>query len=215
MAALHRNKKRNIIACWGMGISLLIFTGCAPIDKLQQWKSAQLAENNNLVMDDSPVYLGKAPTDGGEAASAPVLSSQVTLPEEQVEVSLYFTDEKGTSLIAEKRKLSKVEGIARATVTGLLQGPENKELKPSVPAGTMLKDINIKEDGCCIVDFSQGLVDNHSKEKEDEIVTVAAIVQTLSQFPSVSEVQILVEGKIISSIAGSVDISTPIPVNRP
>ena len=42
------------------------------------------------------------------------------------------------------------------------------------------------------------------------MLTVSAIVQTLAQFSSVKEVQILVDGKIIETLGGKVDISKPI-----
>ena len=181
---------------------LLVCNGCAPIEKLQQWKADQTqAAKGEQQASGNQLYLeNRKPTAVNEGATAG----------ETVEISLYFTDEKGEALTVEKRVIGKEEGIARATVNALLDGPENQELKAVVPAGTRLRDINIKEDGCCVVDFSKEIIDNQLKESNGEMVTVAAIVQTLGQFSSVKEVQILVDGKVVSSLGGQVDVSLPI-----
>lgn len=199
------SRKWFIICCWG-ALCLMLFSGCAPIEKIQQWKTAQTqaakgeqqqtASGNHLYLQSS----GQTGTNGTHAVSAV----------ETVEVTLYFADAKGEALVAEKRTIAKEEGIARATMNALLQGPQNNELKGAVPAGTVLRDINIKEDGCCVVDFNKAIRENQSKEKTSEMLTVAAVVQTLGQFSSVKEVQILVEGKIVETLAGQVDTSVPI-----
>ena len=199
------SRKCLLISCWGV-LCLLFFSGCAPMEKIQQWKTAQtqaVKENQQQPVSGNQLYLptsGQQETNGTQMVSAP----------ETVEVALYFADAKGEALVAEKRMITKEEGIARATINALLQGPQNKELKGAVPVGTVLRDINIKEDGCCIVDFNKAIMENQTKKKNDEMLTVAAIVQTLGQFSSVQEVQILVEGKIVETLAGQVDISVPI-----
>ena len=217
-----------------VGIGMLLgCCGCAPIEYLQQWKTGQLAQIENEAKSETAENTentGKSsflqnqlynengqpviPTSSG-ITSKTGQSGQMIENTEEVEIRLYFTDEKEEALVVEKRTISKVEGIARATMIALTQGPENEKLKATLPTGVTLKDINIKEDGLCIVDFSKELVENHTKTKATEMITVAAIVQTLSQFSSVKEVQILVDGKRISSIGGTVDLSQPIQTEQP
>ena len=67
--------------------------------------------------------------------------------------------------------------------------------------------MNIKDDGTCIVDFSKELTENHSGGVLGEELTVYSIVNTLTQFPSVQEVQIRVDGQEINTIAGHIDVS--------
>ena len=43
-----------------------------------------------------------------------------------------------------------------------------------------------------------------------EILTVGAIVNTLTEFPDVEKVQILVEGKKVSTLFGHLDVSDPL-----
>ena len=207
----NKTKKMSGRQWFGLGgcfvLCCFIFSGCAPIEKIQQWK----AEQTQAIKGES----SEEPTVAGNQLYLPPSQSQegnsltTAAPTETEEVTLYFVNEKGDALVAEKRTIAKEEGIARAAVNALLQGPQNKDLQTAVPAGTLLKDINIKEDGSCIVDFSKTLLTKIEPEN-GEMLTVAAIVQTLAQFSSVKEVQILVDGKIIETLGGKVDISKPI-----
>ncbi|KAB2952740.1 GerMN domain-containing protein [Heliorestis acidaminivorans] len=127
--------------------------------------------------------------------------------EEQFILTLYFADPKGQNLIAEERSIPKTESLARSAVQELIKGPglAGGSL-PTVPAGTRLLDINIK-DGVCIVDLSKEFKTNHEGGSAGETLTVYSIVNTLTQFPSVEKVQFLVEGQYIDTIAGHVDVS--------
>ena len=84
----------------------------------------------------------------------------------------------------------------------------------TIPAGTVLKEINIRPDGLCRVDFSKELVANHSGGSLGESLTVYSIVNTLTQFPSVKQVQFLVDGQYVKTIAGHVDVSTAMGRNE-
>ncbi|GAW91269.1 GerMN domain-containing protein [Calderihabitans maritimus] len=128
--------------------------------------------------------------------------------EEMVDIVLYFSDPEGRGLVAETRTIPKVEGIARATVQELILGPDVESgLRPTIPPGTVLRDINIRPDGLCRVDFSRELINNHPGGSLEEQLTVYSIVNTLTQFPTVERVEILVEGRYVDTIAGHVDVS--------
>jgi spore germination protein GerM len=121
-----------------------------------------------------------------------------------VSVSLYFADQSGESLVAEQRDVQKVEGIGRAVIQELLKGPVQPELAEAVPENTQLLDINIKEDGLAIVDFSKELAEGLSDSSAAEKMAIYSIVNTLTQFPSVERVQIRVEGKNVNTLKGAV-----------
>lgn len=123
-------------------------------------------------------------------------------------VVLYFADDNGR-LVAEQREIPRVIGIARETVRELISGPENRALAPTIPAGTELLDIDIS-DGLCTVDFSKDLVTGHSGGSAAEYLTVYSIVNTLTQFSTVEQVQIRVDGRVVETIAGHMDVSAPL-----
>ncbi|MCR4962644.1 MAG: GerMN domain-containing protein [Firmicutes bacterium] len=200
------------------------------MEQLKAWK-----EENNLQQpeEDAPIQL-EDPLDpekegsGGEESGNAVESGDSLLqsaaengtggektPEagsgqnngSSKEVLLYFASADGTSLEAETRAVNAGEGIARAAVRELIAGPDNAGLYPTIPAATILEDINITPDGLCTVDFSPELIEDHPGGSLAERLTVYSIVNTLSQFDSVNKVQILVGGRRVNTLAGHCDIA--------
>ncbi|NLO89092.1 MAG: GerMN domain-containing protein [Clostridia bacterium] len=136
-------------------------------------------------------------------------------PGETIEVVLYFADREGKKLVPENRKIKKVEGLARATINELIKGPsQESDLLPTIPQGTVLRDINIKDDGLCIVDFNKKLMEKNSTGVIPEELTVYSIVNTLTQFPAVERVKFRVEGQDPRSM-GNISLSdTPLMENN-
>ena len=87
-------------------------------------------------------------------------------------------------------------------------------LDSSLPTGTKLLSIRVTDD-LATANFSHQLRDNFSGGDTEETLTVNALLRTLGQFPTISRVQILVEGKPIDSLGGLLSLSDPLPVIRP
>lgn len=113
----------------------------------------------------------------------------------QIEVKLYFPDRMAEKLHLEKRILD-VPGMAvgRASINALIDGPKNVNLRPSIPSGTQLLNIYIKN-GTGFVNFSQEFIKNHSGGSAGELMTLYSVVNTLTEYKSIDRVQILVEGE--------------------
>lgn len=110
-------------------------------------------------------------------------------------ITLYFPNAMADQVYPETRNLMIIDGeVARASILGLIQGPQSQGLSASIPAGTKLLDISINS-GLCTVDFSKEFVENHSGGSAGELVTLSSIIKTLTQFDTIKQVQILVEGK--------------------
>lgn len=197
---MNRNFRRGYIRRTGrliMAVMLLVFlfagTGCGLLDRLM------------------------TAGDEGELTSAPVdieISGDL-VPEgetgmETKTVTLYFGHPDGVHLKAEQRIIPKVEGIARATMQELLSGTTDPELFQVIPAGTELNDINIRPDGTCVVDFSRELLNSGQNGPKEEQLAVYAIVNTLTEFPTVNQVEILIDGQLAESVTGSVDLLSPL-----
>jgi len=125
-----------------------------------------------------------------------------------LQVNLYFADAKGHKLVAEERDITRVEGIARKTMEELLKGPANVEAAQIFPDGTRLLDINIKEDGLCVVNLSAEARGVNNKEQEK--LMVYAVANTLGQFPAVKEVSFMIDGQNVDSIGGYMQLNAPI-----
>ena len=132
---------------------------------------------------------------------------------EKKEVALYFSDQEGEYLIGEKREILKREDVeeAKDTINGLIKGPRGK-LTPTLPPRTKLLGLVLGEDGVAKVNFDKALSKDHPGGSSAEIMTVYSIVNSLTlNFPRITRVQILIEGKAAETIAGHLSLGRPIP----
>ncbi|HEX2925500.1 MAG TPA: GerMN domain-containing protein [Ruminiclostridium sp.] len=124
-------------------------------------------------------------------------------------ITLYYKNKKGL-LVPVTRQVQKQEGMAKASILGLVDEAVTKEqldyygLYPVLPRGTKIKGINIK-DKVAVIDFSKEFLNFSGKQGEQE--AVASIVYTLTGFTTVSDVRIRVEGKEISTLKNGTDLS--------
>ena len=79
------------------------------------------------------------------------------------------------------------------------------------PKGTKIRTMKI-EDGTAYVDFSKEIT-NVPQGSYTELMLTTAIVNTLTEFPEIKKVQILVDGKKIASLKGHTDILDPLERN--
>jgi hypothetical protein len=127
----------------------------------------------------------------------------------EMPILLYFPISSGDQVYPETRNMMIIDGgVARAAILGLIQGPQSQGLVASLAEGTKLLDISVS-DGLCTVDFSKEFVENHSGGSAGELVTLASIVKTLTQFDSIEQVQILVEGKAGATL-GNILLDKPL-----
>lgn len=136
-------------------------------------------------------------------------------PMQEITVSLYFADADRKNLVKTEKQIPKVEGMARATVETLLEGPDSASgLVAAVPTGTQLLDINVKPDEKkCIVDFSQELRNQLASSGNSEELAIYSIANTLCQFATIEEVEFRVEGQTVTTLAGGSDLSKAVTAN--
>jgi len=127
-----------------------------------------------------------------------------------MQVMCYFADEE-MNLLSETRTVEKTPGVARKTVEELLKGPKDPTLSTTIPEGTVLLDINITSGGKCIVDLSKEFAQFESESAAK--TGIFSIVNALTEFQSVKEVEFRVDGKTVNSICG-VDLSKPLHRNE-
>lgn len=131
-----------------------------------------------------------------------------------VELTLYFPNEDATGIIKEKRIVDvKTLRIAEVAIEELMKGPTKIGLYSPIPNGTKLLNLWI-EDNVCYVDFSKELINNYSGGATMELMTIQSIVDTLTEFPTILKVQILIEGIFKESIGGHIVLEEPIGRNN-
>ncbi len=123
------------------------------------------------------------------------------------EIKLYFTEDTGASFVKSYEEKDVDRVTPKEAMEMLLEGPEDEELF-GMSEDVSLLGLEIEEERA-YVDFSQELLDI-SLGHEAEVVLVASIVYTLTQFDGIEEVQILVEGDTADTISGHVGIDEPL-----
>ncbi len=125
---------------------------------------------------------------------------------------LYFQDENGY-IVPVMRRIPWEEGIAKVTLRNMIDTPELREslsstgLLPLIPAGTEIYGMSIDPDtGLCKVDFSEEFLNKDSKKDEENLLK--GVVYTLTEFPTINEVKILVEGKEINSLRNGTSVAS-------
>lgn len=137
-------------------------------------------------------------------------------PQEMKIVKLYFSESTGERLVSEERKIIASPQIgqeAKLILKELIEGPKDSSLNPTLPSETQIQAVYVKDD-CFYVDFSSSLKEKHSGGSTGELLTIYSIVNTLLEnFPSQSQVQILIQGKPAETLAGHIDIRNPLSKN--
>jgi len=153
---------------------------------------------------DAPSSLppGVAKDNGAEAV-------QGNNPAETMHVTIYFATQDAKSLVGEVRAIAKTVHPAQKAVELLLGEPKNPQLTRVLPEGTKLRGITIK-DHIAYVDFNDKLIKNSGGGSTQEILMVAAVVDTLTEFPEISQVQFMVEGKKVETLTGHMDVGEPL-----
>ncbi len=114
----------------------------------------------------------------------------------EISAALYFRREGGDSLGYELRKLRLAEGSvpAKAVLTALIAGPEEKGLVPLLPADLSVHSVWV-DGGVCTADLSAQLLELPEGERA---LAVESIEETLRSLGAVDQVQILVDGDPIA-----------------
>jgi germination protein M len=131
----------------------------------------------------------------------------------RINVKLYFASSTSTLLQAEDRFVPYHDNLhdqAFEVMKELVKGPSG-ELIPTIPEGTIARDLFITKDGVAYADFSAAMSANHTGGSLGEMNTVFSIVDTLTlNFPEIKRVQILIEDQAVDTLNGHLDLSRPL-----
>lgn len=135
------------------------------------------------------------------------------LPEPQ-DLNIFLLDSTAMMLVPVKiERLLHRELTQRLhqVVTALIQEtPPN--FRNTIPRGTELNEVYIDSQQTAYLDFSSHLTDGHIGGTTAEFLTVTAILRTVfDAFPDeIKQIQILIDGKEIETIAGHLNLSQPL-----
>lgn len=126
-----------------------------------------------------------------------------------IPVKVYFALNSSQMLAPELHSLPNDSMVMVRALEILAAGPKTADLLPVVSSEVKIRSVTV-QDRLATADFSQELVTKAFGGSYEEILTVAAIVNTLTEFPHIDKVQILVEGKKVTTLSGHMDVSEPL-----
>ena len=91
--------------------------------------------------------------------------------------------------------------------------PQSTKYEDVIPQGTRVLSFSITPEGTALANFSKEIVKN-GQGSYNEVMMTGAIVNTLTEFPEVKQVQILVEGKKVITLGGHLDVEDPLKRNE-
>lgn len=186
---------KKIISIFLLLTTIFLVTGCT---KLQSMKE--------MITD---------PDEKEESAKKQTETVEITVDEgDSRETVIYYKDKKNL-LIPISRKISWDTGIAKKTLSYMVNNDENQTdmvksgLEPVLPTGSEILGMSVDEEtGLSKVNFSKEVL--NTSDKVDEVSLVNAIVYTLTEFPTIQKVQFMIDGEIKETLTYGTDISEPI-----
>ncbi len=143
----------------------------------------------------------------------PPSSISVDMSERTIrEITLFVGDSTTGALV---RKISEIQN-QQDTVQAITQTvqhlihPEPNTRNEAIPEGTELLNVFMTNAGIVYINLNRNIQDRHIGGLSAELATVTSLVNTLLfNFKEIRQVQILVEGGEIDTIAGHIDCRKP------
>lgn len=159
---------------------------------------------------DSPIGALPSSTEGKSATGSKAEATRV--------VSLYFVSIADDGVIAShevKRAIKATDTPLSDAVKALLDGPTENEIRSKllslIPRGAALKGITVRG-STAIIDLTEAFMYNHYGT-EGYTAQLKQLVYTVTAFPAVQDVQILIEGKTVDYLGGE-GVFTGKPLSR-
>ena len=144
------------------------------------------------------------------SSSSTSSSSQSGSKAQLVNIKVYYPDENATGLVAVEKSIKDTDNKYQAAVEALMAGTEKKGLANVFPKKAKLLQVTVSGK-VAKVDFSRELQKNFVGGSTGEEMLVGSVVNTLTEFPEIQKVQILVDGQEVETLSGHMDLSQPLP----
>ena len=166
----------------------------------------------------SVLALAAGCSDEQKGASSPAAQTEQMQDQEksaaaepkELMVNVYYPRSDGTGLVAVRRTVStEKDDKYTAAMKSLLTGTKEKGQTNVFPKKAKLRSVVVK-DGIATVDFSKELQTNFRGGSTGEEMLIGSIVNTLTDFPEVQKVSILIDGSAVETLSGHMDLSEPL-----
>ncbi len=125
-------------------------------------------------------------------------------------VTLFFQDPNSDLLMPEERQIFATNSLtdqAKQIVVGLIDGPQNPSLLPTMPEKTRVLGLYMDRYGTAWVDLSHELVSDHIGGTAGELATIFSLVNSITiNLPEIKQVHILVDGEERDTLKNHLDL---------
>jgi hypothetical protein len=185
-----------------------------PRSRLNKWiLGIAIAAFITIVAIAVLVFRPKSPEPIPTAPPLPTLANSANASPERKQFNLFFYNIGSLELAPHQTEQllsqNRTERLKQIITTLIEATPDN--LGNPIPRGTRLHEAYLDDQSTAYLDFSRELSDAHIGGTTAELLTIQAILQTIhANFSDqIQQVQILIEGQEVDTLAGHVDISTP------
>lgn len=196
---MKSNPWKRLPAALFLSVALLSAAGCGSQDA-----PASSASSNASSSASS--------SSASSSSASPASSSSTKAAQPQsLTIRTYYPNADGTKLVAVSRKIqtdSKKDKYV-AAIESLMAGTKEKGQTNIFPKKVQLQSIKIT-DGVASVSFSPELQRNFAGGSTGEEMLIGSIVNTLTEFPEIKKVRILIDGKGVESLSGHMDLTEPL-----
>jgi hypothetical protein len=159
-----------------------------------------------------------APADDAEPAAPAAPAPPVAAAVPRIKATLYFASEDGLRLVPVQNEVALAEGVvaqARSIVEAQLAANAPAPLVSTIPKGATLRGIFVSQRNEAFVDLDPSIRTAHPGGTLQELMTVYTIVNALlTNLPNLQDVQILIGGQEVDTLAGHVDLRRPLRKNQ-
>jgi hypothetical protein len=147
---------------------------------------------------------------------APAAPDAAAVP--RIKATLYFASADGLRLVPVESEVALAEGVvaqARSIIEAQLAAPAPAPLVSTIPKGATLRGIFVSQRNEAFVDLDPSIRTAHPGGTSQELMTVYTIVNALlTNLPNLHDVQILIGGQEVDTLAGHVDLRRPLRKNE-
>ncbi len=146
-------------------------------------------------------------------SSMMITEEQLSKEDGKIVLVLYFADSTTAELVAEKRFIPKskaddITALAQTAIEELEKGPISGSLTNTLPKGA--KKLTVKVDNkTATVNMTKDFVKKHPGGSTGEVLTVYAIVNTLTGIDGIDTVKFTIDDETVQEFKGHLEFDKP------
>jgi spore germination protein GerM len=129
-------------------------------------------------------------------------------------ITAFFLHPQVDGLVPIERRIlaqTRLENQLKQAIDQLTIAPNPSQALLLWPANTYLRELYLLADGTVVVDFDSGFLRQTAAGATRETLMVISLVHTLLEsFPEFQQVAFLVDGRVVESLLGHVDVERPL-----